>query len=155
MAWTAPASRSQTFVPWVGSRRQRRHRRPESGFGALLTFQRTVAKHGAMRSDSIGPRSLRLTFIAALVFGLLQSLQSWADDAGETNAIHAPLLTVDRLFDGEEFREESVPEFVWSRHQPGYFTLARPRAGGGGRDLIRCDAATGRTNVILPVSPPA
>ncbi|MBX3732524.1 MAG: S9 family peptidase [Verrucomicrobiae bacterium] len=103
-----------------------------------------------MRSDCIGRRSLRLRFIAALVFGLLQGLQSWADDAGETNAIHAPLLTVDRLFDGEEFREESVPEIVWSRHQSGYFTLARPRAGGGGRDLIRCDAATGRTNVILP-----
>ena len=65
-------------------------------------------------------------------------------------ATNGPLLTLDRIFNSEEFHVESYGSVVWSKRQPGYFKLEKTEADGEGQDLVRYDAATGRKEVILP-----
>ncbi|HAK96318.1 MAG TPA: S9 family peptidase [Planctomycetes bacterium] len=69
-----------------------------------------------------------------------------------TGAQDASLLTVERIFGSEEFREESRQTFVWSRRGPAYFTLDAPGDGGPGRDLVRNDCAGGAKEVIVPAT---
>lgn len=61
------------------------------------------------------------------------------------------MLTVDRLFGGKEFDTEPVPELHWSKQTSTYVTLVKP-AMGKGRDVVRHDPATGKTDVIIPAS---
>jgi dipeptidyl-peptidase 4 len=62
------------------------------------------------------------------------------------------LLTVDRIFGSEEFREERPAPLRWSRRASDYFTLETPEAGGPGRDLVRIDPATGGKKLLVPAS---
>lgn len=101
----------------------------------------------AMHTPRFTPRGRSRVAVVGLVLALRLVARAVAGDAGTTNA---PRLTVDRLFEGDEFREASVPEIVWSRQHPGYYTLAKPRAGGDGKDFVLCDAASGHTNVVVP-----
>ncbi len=64
----------------------------------------------------------------------------------------ASLLTLDRLFASDEFREERLAPLRWSRRTSDYFTLETPDAGGPGRDLVRHDPATGRRETVVPAS---
>lgn len=65
-------------------------------------------------------------------------------------ATNGPLLTLDRIFNSDEFRVESYGAVVWRKHQPGYYKLEKSAADGEGQDLARYDPATGRKEVILP-----
>ncbi|MBN8246444.1 MAG: S9 family peptidase [Verrucomicrobia bacterium] len=60
------------------------------------------------------------------------------------------LLTLDRIFASEEFREERPAPIRWSRRTSDYFMLETPEAGGPGRDLVRVDPATGRKERVVP-----
>ncbi len=62
------------------------------------------------------------------------------------------LLTVDRIFGSEEFREERPAPLRWSRRASDYFTLETPEAGGPGRDLVQIDPATGGKKLLVPAS---
>jgi dipeptidyl-peptidase 4 len=71
-------------------------------------------------------------------------------------AIHAaestnsPLLTVDRIFESEEFRVESYGSIAWRQHAPGYYKLEKPEGGGPGQDLVCYDPETGQKKSIVP-----
>ena len=67
-------------------------------------------------------------------------------------AIDPSLLTVDRIFGSDEFREERPAPLRWSRRTSDYFTLETPEAGGPGRDLVRIDPATGGKKLVVPAS---
>lgn len=57
------------------------------------------------------------------------------------------LLTVGRLFGTKEFDADPLPARQWSRKSPTYFTLEKPAAGTG-RELVRHDPATGKTETV-------
>lgn len=64
-----------------------------------------------------------------------------ANDAGS-------LLSVERIFESNEFAEERLPKRVWSQNSESYFTLMVLEGGGKGPDLIRVDIASGETTRI-------
>lgn len=71
-------------------------------------------------------------------------------------------LTIDRLFNSTEFKDETPPSLVWSKQSDSYFTLQSPEPEDGaksddkdkkkpeGRDLVRIDAATGNRTILVP-----
>jgi putative heme-binding domain-containing protein len=61
------------------------------------------------------------------------------------------LLTIERLFGSREFETESLPSIQWSQRSATYFTLDKVKDGKG-RDLVRTDPATGKSDVIVPAS---
>lgn len=77
----------------------------------------------------------------------------------------ASLLTLDRIFTDNEFKEKTVEAVRWSKLAPVYFTLEEPaepktktkddgekKDGGAktkGRDLVRHDIATGGRTVLV------
>ncbi len=62
------------------------------------------------------------------------------------------LLTLDRIFASDEFKEEKSAPLRWSRRTSHFFTLEVPGTGGAGRDLVRHDPATGGKEVVAPAS---
>lgn len=62
------------------------------------------------------------------------------------------LLTLDRIFASDEFKDEKPAPLRWSRRTSDYFTLETPEAGGAGRDLVRMDPATGARKLVVPAS---
>ena len=59
-------------------------------------------------------------------------------------------LTVDRIFARGEFAAGGAPGLQWLRDGRAYVEV-RP-AGGGGNDIVRVDAATGASTVLVPAS---
>ena len=82
----------------------------------------------------------------AAVLSALGLLATPAFAAEETNA---PLLTLERLFVGSEFGGESA-SVRWMDEGSGYTTWEKSTGPAGGRDLVRHDAATGATNILVP-----
>ncbi len=76
-----------------------------------------------------------LLFIASLLAASLAA----ADPA---------LLTLDRLFTAEEFKEEKATAIRWSKKSADYFTLDAPKMGKDGKDLVRNDTASGKKSVL-------
>ena len=68
----------------------------------------------------------------------------------------SPLLTIDRIFQSDEFQEEKAGSYVWSKLSSSYFSLEAPAAEGNpakkpeGRDLVRIDAASGIREILVP-----
>ena len=62
------------------------------------------------------------------------------------------MLTLDRIFADNEFKERAAGEFRWSKLTASYFTLESTQADGKRQDLVRVDAATGNREVIVPAS---
>ena len=60
------------------------------------------------------------------------------------------MLTLDRIFNSDEFSAEGLGTFVWSKRTAHYFTFDAPKAGGTGRDLVRNNPAGGAKEVIVP-----
>lgn len=69
-----------------------------------------------------------------------------ADTASTTNA---PLLSIDRIFDGSEFGGESAGQVFWRSKSSGYYTWEKA-ASGGGQDLVRVDPESGAKEIFLP-----
>jgi dipeptidyl-peptidase-4 len=61
-----------------------------------------------------------------------------------------PLLTLDRLYDSSEFDEAHPETIVWSRHGTNYFTFQKAAGGEPGQDLVLCDPASDRREVMVP-----
>jgi dipeptidyl-peptidase 4 len=61
-----------------------------------------------------------------------------------------PLLTIDRIFSGDEFNVQSYGRIVWKKRGPGYYKFEKPDGGGAGRDLVAIDPASGNREVIVP-----
>ena len=58
------------------------------------------------------------------------------------------LVTLERLFEGNEFWGDFLGPARWMKDGTGYTTF-EPAPGGKGRDLVRTDAATGAKQVLL------
>ena len=61
-------------------------------------------------------------------------------------------LDLDRIFSAGEFKERRLGFLRWSRHSPSYFTLEEARGDHKGENLVRVDAATGATEVVVPAA---
>ena len=57
-------------------------------------------------------------------------------------------LTLARIFTAEEFKEEKMETFRWSKAAPHYFALETPSEGKADKDLVRHDAETGTKSII-------
>ncbi len=60
------------------------------------------------------------------------------------------MLTVERIFARDEFREESVGGFTWSRKAQAYFTLRKTDVPDNRTELVRIDLASGAEQVVVP-----
>ena len=79
-----------------------------------------------------------------------ESKQTTAQLTTAVKPSDASQLTLERIFDSDEFSEEGVGTFVWSKRTAGYFTMESPKAGGSGRDLVWNDPVDARKEVIVP-----
>ena len=59
-------------------------------------------------------------------------------------------LTLDRIFDGDEFKGEDTPVIQWMKRRGGYTTLEKPSGKESGRDLVWNDPATGKKEILVP-----
>jgi len=60
-------------------------------------------------------------------------------------------LTLERIYAGGELQPRSISQLRWSEGGAAYITL-EPAQGGGGRDLVRYETATGARTVLVPAS---
>ena len=80
-------------------------------------------------------------FVWALVLSLVVSSSLSAQDS----------LTVERIFNSKEFAPEQLGRVRWLEKEAAYVKLEADSAKpGGGQDLVRYDAATGRRQVWVP-----
>ena len=61
----------------------------------------------------------------------------------------ASLLTIDRIYNSDEFRQERAPNIRWVDEGEGYITKERSLSVPGSMDLIRYETATQRTRQFL------
>ncbi|HVQ47908.1 MAG TPA: S9 family peptidase [Gemmatimonadales bacterium] len=59
-------------------------------------------------------------------------------------------LTLDRIFNSEEFAPEQLGQVRWLENEAAYVRLEADSATPGGRGLVRYDAATGKREVWIP-----
>ena len=59
-------------------------------------------------------------------------------------------LTLDRIFNSEEFAPEQLGRVRWLENEPAYVRLEADSGTPGGRGLVRYDAATGKREVWIP-----
>ena len=63
------------------------------------------------------------------------------------------LLSLDRIFNSDEFKPERLDQVRWLADRPAYLKLeADSSAPGGARSLVRYDVATGKAEVWVPAS---
>jgi dipeptidyl-peptidase 4 len=62
----------------------------------------------------------------------------------------ASLLSVERLFDGDEFEDEKLDGVTWSRKRAAYFTLESSKDENSHRELVRVDIPSLTREVIVP-----
>ena len=99
---------------------------------------------------------VRTALIRAAVLGILPCLPlaaqrptapvqptTYAGSAGNHR------LTVDRIFRTGEFRSGPMPDVHWLKDGISYIDLA---SSSDGYDIVRVDAATGKTTVLMPAS---
>jgi dipeptidyl-peptidase 4 len=92
-----------------------------------------------------GVCGLRLSLaVAALGLVLAPPLPAQTADSS--------LVTLERLFDSEEFAPEFLGRVRWLDGQAAYTKLEADSANPAARSLVRYDAATGRRDVWVPVS---
>lgn len=70
----------------------------------------------------------------------------------ETSRNDPATLDLDRIFSAGEFKERRLGFHRWSRRSASYFTLETASGDGKGEDLVRNDAATGATEVVVPAA---
>lgn len=74
--------------------------------------------------------------------------------AAATRAEDAPAdpsrLTLDRIFEGDEFKGEDAPVLQWMKRRGGYTTLEKPSGKEAGRDLVWHDPASGKKEILVP-----
>ena len=84
------------------------------------------------------------TFLLLGLFGICGALS--ADEV----KVDPTQLTLDRIFDGEEFKGEDAPVIQWMKRRGGYTTLEKPSGKESGRDLVWNDPATGKKEILVP-----
>ena len=62
----------------------------------------------------------------------------------------AATLTLDRIFDGVEFKGENAPVIQWMKRRGGYTTLESFAGKNGDNDLVWNDPVTGKKELLVP-----
>lgn len=62
------------------------------------------------------------------------------------------LLTLDRIYNSDEFRQQGLPQVRWIEGGDAYTTLERSPAVWGGMDIIKYDTKTGEKEIMLTSS---
>lgn len=78
-----------------------------------------------------------------------RSPQSQPAPGGDSGKADPSILTLDRLFTANEFKEEKFGPIVWSKRDSAYFTLEPAGSSKTERDLVRIDPAGGKKTVIV------
>ncbi len=89
----------------------------------------------------------RPSLLAVFVLPFLVSSALLAQQAQDSS-----VLTLERIFNSEEFSPERLGPVRWMENAPAYIKLEADSADPGGRSLVRYDAATGRRDVWVPSS---
>lgn len=89
-----------------------------------------------------GPRSI--ASLLALFLALFSPLSAQQADSA--------LLTLDRIFNSDEFTPERLGPVRWLENTSAYVRLEADSATPGGRSLVRYDAATGKREVWVSAS---
>jgi dipeptidyl-peptidase-4 len=63
-----------------------------------------------------------------------------------------PILTLDRIFTSDDFRQESFGPARWMKDGDSYTTLERSEKTKSGRDVIHYSAGSGKREVLVPAS---
>ena len=71
----------------------------------------------------------------------------WADESKD-ELQDKSLLTIDRIFDGDEFELEKFGPARWLENNTGYTTLEDAEIGDG-KDIVRYDPETGKRDVLI------
>jgi len=58
-------------------------------------------------------------------------------------------LTLDRIFTRDDFRSERFGPARWLQDGSGYTTLEKSADKAGGRDIVRCDPASGEAEILV------
>jgi dipeptidyl-peptidase 4 len=80
------------------------------------------------------------------------SLSVCAALPAQEQAADSSLLTLDRIFNSEDFTPERLGPVRWLEDRAAYVKLEADSTTPGGRSLVRYDAATGRREVWVPAS---
>ena len=89
-------------------------------------------------------RHVHWTCLASFLFSFGASHTLAADTT------NSPLLTVDRIFDSDDFNEGSVETTVWKKRGPGYFTFEKSQAGGEEKEFVWRDPASDQKEIVMP-----
>lgn len=95
-------------------------------------------------------RSAR-ALVEALAGALVGVLVTSSSFAAQQRAPQTPGLTVERIFRTGEFQLAPLPETHWLRDRESFIDV-RASSDGAGSAIIRTDAVTGKTTVLVPAS---
>ncbi len=90
------------------------------------------------------PKARSLSALLALSLILVSTLSAQQTDSS--------VLSLDRIFDSQEFFPERPGPVRWLDNAPAYVKLEADSASPGGRSLVRYDAATGKREVWVPAT---
>jgi dipeptidyl-peptidase-4 len=86
----------------------------------------------------------RLCGLACLLWALCNRVHS------EEPKPDLSLLTLDRIFDSEDFRSDEAPAIQWCKRRGGYTSLEKPALKGAGQDLVWHDVASDEKEILVP-----
>ncbi len=93
-----------------------------------------------------------MSHLRALTSGVALSLSVCAALTAQEPAADSSLVTLDRLFDSEDFTPERLGQVRWLQGQAAYLKLEPDSSTPPGRALVRYDAASGRREVWVPAT---
>ena len=95
-----------------------------------------------IRKQYHGPRRalLAITFFLPILVGTTHAEKPELD----------PILTIDRIYDSDDFDGERFGPARWLDHRTGYTTLDDATGPSGGRDIVLHDPVTGDAEVLVP-----
>ena len=100
-----------------------------------------------MAFRAFSTRFLRIGIPALIIWMFAAGLPSFGQDAADPS-----MLTLDRVLNPGEFMPEDSGRGRWLADSSGY-TIVRPSKDvDGGQDIVRCDAASGRLDILVPAS---
>ncbi len=140
-----PVGLATTFGTFVSRvwRKQDRDFRKNNMRNWRVTFSRNFSQRS---NQSILCCGFQLRWFV-LLCGLINVGNSLlAEDA----KVDPTQLTLDRIFEGDEFKGEDPPVIQWMKRRSGYTTLEKPAGKEPGRDLIWNDPATGKKEILVP-----
>ena len=89
--------------------------------------------------------------LLALSYGLTAVLASAGAPAAQ-NADDPSMLTVERIFDSNDFKAESFGPARWLKDGSGYPTLEDSEDSDTGKNIVRYDPESGRRHVMVPAT---